>query len=780
MEQQEHVYTYTAEIDAALDVARDAAAGGMPVFIAPPHVHREVHDEYYCKLGCEKEFDLPTGWEKTRANSAIIDRWKPGDALCLVQGVVSDTIDTDIDRGGAPSRALIQDHMPRIFGLADTPSGGTHEIIAPLNIGKHTRLGDLAGLDLQGGRSDGTGLTFIYASPTMRPSKVTGEIKMYTWVQPPDMAALAEGDADMSAVLADRIAQLIDHQKAKAAAEWKAPNGLKFKTLPDAYSGPIPYGARDPRMFQYASHLRARSVPIEVAERLMLTRLMDCEQPDNKPKATEKWAKEKLEAVYRRYPAGAKPRRRTAAAAATPGPTEALEHGNDTFNADALIALHGDKIRFVSNIGWFTWSGVRWQFDAANASVRELFKEMAKDLPTSSKSDIKERHYALSASGTTNALRQAQSDHRVLIDADDLDADPYLLNTPDGIVDLETGALGRHDPADLQTKITAVGVEPGGPHPMWDDFLNVTFDGKSDMIHFIQQLCGLSLIGEPVEQILPFSIGSGWNGKSVLADLLQKVLGVGESGYAAAMAPGFLSEGPDKHPTEIARLRGVRLAMCSEQEGGKKFAEARVKLLTGGDTLSAHFMRHDDFNFQPSHLLWVVGNQLPSVAVGGPSFWRRVKPIAFSHVVPKSQRIPLFDDLLIEAEGPAILDWMIAGATDVRLNGLQIPKEVQAAADQYEEDEDPLRFWVEEELTVTGIKTDELSNGTLWRNYSKWMALNQPDAEPISSKALQSRLDGYNLGRRRDMHTRYRTGVILATSPSQGVNDAMTNDGIFQ
>ena len=99
--------------------------------------------------------------------------------------------------------------------------------------------------------------------------------------------------------------------------------------------------------------------------------------------------------------------------------------------------------------------------------------------------------------------------------------------------------------------------------------------------------------------------------------------------------------------------------MCSEQTSGKRFDEAKVKRLTGGDVLTGRFMRGDFFDFTPSHLTWVLSNHLPEVKEGGPSFWRRLRRIPFLHVVPEDKRDPEKHTKLLNAEGPAILGWSV-------------------------------------------------------------------------------------------------------------------------
>lgn len=184
------------EIAQALQVARRLAQAGVPVFVAPP------------APGTKAGFALPPGWENTLPDATAVDRWQPGWALCAVGGHTCDVIDIDPRNGG--SLGALAQQWPITYGRAATPSGGDHYLIAPLHAGK----GELvAGIDLQGGRPDGSGRGFVFIAPTVRPSKVDGVARPYRWLTEPDTQALIhQGRSDSSGA---RLAALLPQRKAK-------------------------------------------------------------------------------------------------------------------------------------------------------------------------------------------------------------------------------------------------------------------------------------------------------------------------------------------------------------------------------------------------------------------------------------------------------------------------------------------------------------------------------------------------------------------------------------
>jgi P4 family phage/plasmid primase-like protien len=371
----------------------------------------------------------------------------------------------------------------------------------------------------------------------------------------------------------------------------------------------------------------------------------------------------------------------------------------DTGNAARLAQAHAGTLLRVSDMKrWHHWDRTRWDIDHDTREVREAAKIEALKLPEGSKEADKFKKHSLSRAGINAAVAVAESMPDIRCKANDLDAYPELLNTPSSIVNLRTGELLPHDPKFKLTRITRYGVAMGAPTPKFDAFMAETFDNDQEMIGFIQRLCGLMLLGKVTEHILPFWFGSGANGKGCLALICQGILGDADSGGYAVSAPtGFLLAGRENaYTTEIARMRGARLVVCSEQTSGRKFDEAKVKLFTGGDKLTGRFMNGDFFDFDPSHLLLVLSNYLPEVKEGGESFWRRTRVIEFEHEVPLHKRVDELDRKILEADGPGIHGWMVNGAVQVLKNGLRCPDKVMASTREYQESEDALTAFIEQ------------------------------------------------------------------------------------
>ncbi|MEU6062886.1 phage/plasmid primase, P4 family, partial [Streptomyces sp. NPDC047097] len=276
------------------------------------------------------------------------------------------------------------------------------------------------------------------------------------------------------------------------------------------------------------------------------------------------------------------------------------------------------------------------------------------------------------------------------------------------------------------------------PTPRWDRFLADTFGSDTEgrrMTDFLHLLLGYSITGDVGAQILAFLYGLGKNGKSVLLDVLVKLLG----DYADAAPPGFLMSRPyEGHPTDLAELHGRRVIVCSELKAGDRFDEARVKLLTGGDIIKARRMRQDFFSFVPTHKLFLLGNHRPEVGTGGFAFWRRMRLLPFERVVPDARKVDNLADILVTEEGPGILAWLVAGAGRY-LGGekdLTGPESVRVATTAYEETEDHMgRFLNGSCKFDSGLRAEQKH---LYLAYTRWCEAE--GTKPFSSRTFAGRV----------------------------------------
>lgn len=394
----------------------------------------------------------------------------------------------------------------------------------------------------------------------------------------------------------------------------------------------------------------------------------------------------------------------------TPG---ALSH-------DALALQMGEAwrsdARYVAAWGrWLFWNGAIWRFDDTlqhMTRTRAFLREKAQHLPTAF--DDFKRHMRR-ADTIAKVVGLARSNPVQAATVEQWDADPWLLGTPSGTVDLRTGELREARPEDYITKTTAVApAPPGTAAPMWSSHIKRITGGDAELAAYLQRLFGYTLTGSTREHVLPFAYGGGANGKSVTVNTELGVMG--DYGVVIPTEMLMVSQG-DRHPTEVARLRGVRLAVGSETEQGRRWAEARIKALTGGDPIAARFMRQDFFEFEPQFKLFVIGNHRPSLRGVDEAMRRRLHLVPFTVTIPERERDKDLPEKL-RAEWPAILRWAIDGCLSWQREGLKPPERVRDATEAYLEAEDSLILWIEECCTPDGDAWEP--SGTLFKSWKQW------------------------------------------------------------
>ncbi|BBD81067.1 phage/plasmid primase, P4 family [Aerosticca soli] len=346
--------------------------------------------------------------------------------------------------------------------------------------------------------------------------------------------------------------------------------------------------------------------------------------------------------------------------------------------------------RYVAAWGrWLVWDGRRWRNEetlAATDLIRGVCRHAALQ------ADNPKLAAKLATSGTVGGVeRLARADRRHAATTAEWDADPWLLNTPGGVVDLRTGRMRAHDRADRMTKITT--ATPRGDCPRWRTFMADVTGGDTALQSYLQRMAGYALTGSTQEHALFFLYGTGANGKSVFVNTLATILG----DYAAnAPMDTFMETRTDRHPTDMASLRGARFVASIETEQGRRWAESKVKSLTGGDKISARFMRQDFFEFWPQFKLFVAGNHKPAIRNIDEAMKRRLHLIPFTITVPPERRDKHLQQKLL-AERDGILAWALEGCLAwQRLGRLDPPPQVVAATEEYFEAEDALGRWLEE------------------------------------------------------------------------------------
>jgi len=413
-------------------------------------------------------------------------------------------------------------------------------------------------------------------------------------------------------------------------------------------------------------------------------------------------------------------------------------HQNQAQIAHEFAADHNGRLMNVIGMGWKSFDGTRWVADTGLAQaallstlrrMRVKGKGMAAAARASDSESLAQEAKALlnlvkaceSASGIAGVLTIASRLEGMTATIDQLDADPHLLNMPNGTLDLKTKELRPHDPTDLITKITKGSYDPANParSTEWDSFLETVLP-DADLRGFFQRIGGLTLVGEILEHIFTIATGTGRNGKGVAYGALMNALG----DYAAVAEDGLfeVQRGSNAQGASpgLAKLRGVRFLVASELDERARIAAAFMKRMTGGDRITARQLYGAPFEFSPAFTILMITNYLPKLPANDPATWARVRVIPFEVVIPKDQQDPLLGSKLAAA-ADAVIAWAVEGLRDYQTGGLGEPASVESATQAYADSQDDIRRFVEAKCndspTNGGDTTTELLGA-----YQAWAA----------------------------------------------------------
>ena len=470
---------------------------------------------------------------------------------------------------------------------------------------------------------------------------------------------------------------------------------------------------------------------------------------------------------------GRKPERERAEAGAANVEPAALDldpyRGTDEANAALFLSLHGADVRYCPPWDkWLLWTGSHWRIDdlmdvarLAGDMPRELYRKAGEAIDTARRRTIAELARALESRRRQSDLLAAAR-CRVVVHHTDLDKGRFLLNARNGTIDLSTGQLREHRRVDLLTHDTEIVYRPDATAPTWERFLSEVFDGDEDLIRFVQRAVGYSLTGDVREQVLLICHGSGSNGKSVFLNIVRKLLGK----LALQAAPDLLmADRQRRHPTEQADLFGKRLVVCQETAEGRRFNEALVKQLTGGDAITARRMFEDNWTFEPTHKLWLATNHRPEIRGTDHAIWRRPRLIPFNVQFSDDGDHKKDPDMeaKLTAELPGIMAWGVRGCLDWQAEGLRAPEAVKAATANYQQEQDVLAAWLADCCIVK--RTADAKAAELYASYADWC--DQSGEHPEPQRRWGMRLTERGFQRQRRMVGIFWLGIGLLKAPHE-------------
>jgi P4 family phage/plasmid primase-like protien len=420
---------------------------------------------------------------------------------------------------------------------------------------------------------------------------------------------------------------------------------------------------------------------------------------------------------------------------AQPPTPDARSHDwTDTGNGKRLVDMYGRQLRYCKSYKeWLVYDGKRWDQDnhyAVELMAKDISARVMQEIPEGADDDEKKRFEKFaklcqSREKMSAAMTAARSERGVPIMPDQLDTCSWSFNCLNGTIDLLTQQFRPHSPNDLITKLAPVNYDPHAKCPNWDKFILDILGGDHEVVDYVQRAVGYALTGVIREHVLFFLYGTGRNGKTTFLNAIQWAMG----DYATEIDSDLLiAQGFPTHPTGLTELQGRRFVVANETDDGKRFAEALIKKLTGGNNISARRMHQDFYTFKPTHHIFLAANYKPDIRGTDPGMWRRIKLIPFSQCYDTELPGGIKPDLelpnKLDEERSGILNWLIEGCRQWQTRSLDEPAAIRKLVNEYRNEQDTLGLWISENC-VQGVEvgTKSLvreSIADLYSSYSEW------------------------------------------------------------
>ncbi len=446
----------------------------------------------------------------------------------------------------------------------------------------------------------------------------------------------------------------------------------------------------------------------------------------------------------------------------------------DLGNTYRFISRHGDDVRYIQSFDrWYYWDKKVWRRDYSG-NVDRMVRDTVRRIPSDA-AEIDDKHdradllrWAIQSESSARIraiVELSKAEPPVAILDTDLDADGWLLNCQNGVVDLRTGQIRPHHRSLLMTRIVPTDYDPDAKCPLWLSFLERIMAGDQDVIGFLQRAFGYTLTADLSEQCLFFLHGRGSNGKSTFLTVLDHLMR--EYGTRIRSDSIMRKHNDNNIPNDIAALFGTRCCTVGEIQEGAKLSEALIKDMTGGDRMTARFLRAEFFTFDPTHKLWIAGNHKPEIRGTDNGIWRRVKFIPFDIQISDAEKDTELPGKL-KAEAAGIFAWAIRGCLEWQKNGLRPPEKVVAATSEYRVSMDVVGRFIAE-CCVTG-NAYKVTKAELYTRYKSWC--DTANEYAVSKRKLgESLIERSCQSRRGTAGAEYWTGI--------GLIDEKRDDNLF-
>ena len=387
--------------------------------------------------------------------------------------------------------------------------------------------------------------------------------------------------------------------------------------------------------------------------------------------------------------------------------------------ARAILLHKAPVLRFARDAqGWLTRRGHRWELDPASLTdgAKSIVESVSHKAPRGSSTagagtpdhERAQRYKRMTNAAGVGALATmlkaaAPNEAWLAVNLSELDNDPEVLWAGGLAWDLRA-SRGGLVVADLDPNTPHLAAAATGPDlrptPMWDRFMEAAFPNPEQRA-WVLRLFGVSVTGH-ADAVLPILYGPPGTGKTTAIRLVAQALG----SYAVAAQAAILDgSGGGSSSVEEFALLGKRMAWVDEGPRSSRWANERLKALTGGGSMRARPLYKAEVEWVPTHTLFLSSNDYPQVA--DPGLRRRVRAVQVdgdAGAVKAAVRAIMGARKLWAQELPGILGRLVLEAAEYLADptAADNPLAVEADMESLAREQDPLLSWLDDRTAPGG------------------------------------------------------------------------------
>lgn len=417
---------------------------------------------------------------------------------------------------------------------------------------------------------------------------------------------------------------------------------------------------------------------------------------------------------------------------------------DDQGHAEAVFFLYGKYIAYNDSYGWLVWNGTHYvsSIQRINTLIVEVLRLRQRAAAHMERADLAKVSRAMA--GTVAATR-AQLENLAFVEVDKFDAEPDLINTLNGIVNLRTKKLMPHDPTYHFTWCAPVRYNPAASGDLWLTFINETVESPA-MADYLQMALGYSITGHTSEEALFFIYGPPRSGKGTLSETILAIFPRPICSETDFNTFTQKREG-DAQNFDLAPLKPARIVFASESNKYQSLNPAKVKALTGGNLVHCAFKYGQFFSYRPQYAVWLSSNHEVNADADDDALWGRVKVIGF----PNSRLGHEDKSLKRRMQSPEnlefVLAWLVEGAYrwyQLEEKGLETPIEVKELTQKQRADQDSIGLWLDECCELGAEFWTE--NNRLRSAYETWCTANGYEPKKANGFARSLSAHGLEVG----------------------------------